>query len=185
VSSRRSRPTASHRRNRSEPMILSARRPITPAPHEASASGEVPPPEAVTDPPAASEVGTEEKPRAPRAARIVSASTQDVDGRLLERERLLSRILSSQGRGAITRAADQYRRAGFDFPIEQAVQLQLLEHLDEGLVRGAIAALRGIVVSEPPLKRPIFEQRLKRLEDSAEEESTRTAAAELRRALRT
>jgi hypothetical protein len=166
-------------------MILSARRPITPAARQGPAPGEVSAPETVSEGSATSEVGTEEKPRVPRAARIVSASVQDPDGRLAERERLLARILSSQGRGAITRAADQYRRAGFDFPIEQPVQLQLLEHLDEVLVREAIDALRGIVVSEPPLKRPIFEQRLKRLEDSAEEEATRTAASELRRALRT
>jgi hypothetical protein len=92
--------------------------------------------------------------------------------------------MGCEGRGAITRAADQYLRAGFDFPVEQPVQLQLLEHLDEGLVRGAIDALRTIVSNEPPLKRPIFEQRLKRLEDSAEEEATRSAATELRRVLR-
>ncbi|HEX6765450.1 MAG TPA: hypothetical protein VF103_08235 [Polyangiaceae bacterium] len=131
------------------------------------------------------EPSAEEKPRAPRTARIVSAGARDQDGRLLERERLLGRILSSQGRGAITRAADQYLRAGFDFPVEQPIQLQLLEHLDEALVRGAIDALRGIVVNEPPLKRPIFEQRLKRLEDDADEEATRSAASELRRVLRT
>jgi len=75
-------------------------------------------------------------------------------------------------------------RAGFEFPVEQPVQLQLLEHNDESLARDAIGALRGILTSEPPLKRPIFEQRLKRLEDSAEEETTRSAASELRRALR-
>jgi hypothetical protein len=126
----------------------------------------------------------EEKPKAPRAARIVSVSVQDPDGRLLERERLLARFLSSEGRGAVTRAADQYLRAGFEFPVEQPVQLQLLEHNDEALVRDAIGALRGILTSEPPLKRPIFEQRLKRLEDSAEEEATRSAASDLRRALR-
>jgi hypothetical protein len=166
-------------------MILSARRPVTPTLQEGPSPGEGPAPETVSDGSTTDEVGTEEKPRAPRAARIVSASVQDPDGRLLERERLLARILSSQGRGAITRAADQYRRAGFDFPVEQPVQLQLLEHLDEVLVREAIDALRNIVVNEPPLKRPIFEQRLKRLEDSAEEEATRTAASELRRALRT
>jgi hypothetical protein len=103
---------------------------------------------------------------------------------LLERDRLIGRFMACEGRGAITRAADQYLRAGFDFPVEQPVQLQLLEHLDEGLVRGAIDALRTIVTSEPPLKRPIFEQRLKRLEDSAEEEATRSAASELRRVLR-
>jgi hypothetical protein len=167
-------------------MILSARRPMPPAPEERPSS---PASESSTPAtgvgPAATEVAVEEKPRAPRAARIVSASVQDRDARLVERERLLGRFLASEGQGAITRAADQYLRAGFDFPVEQPVQLQLLEHLDEGLVRGAIDALRGIVNTEPPLKRPIFEQRLKRLEDSAEEEATRSAATELRRVLRT
>jgi hypothetical protein len=129
--------------------------------------------------------GGEEKPRTQRSARIVAAGAHDRDARLLERDRLLGRFMACEGRGAITRAADQYLRAGFDFPVEQPVQLQLLEHLDEGLVRGAIDALRTIVTSEPPLKRPIFEQRLKRLEDSAEEEATRSAASDLRRALRT
>jgi hypothetical protein len=131
-----------------------------------------------------SDVPGEEKPRTQRTARIVAAGAHDRDARLLERDRLLGRFMACEGRGAITRAADQYLRAGFDFPVEQPVQLQLLEHLDEGLVRGAIDALRTIVTSEPPLKRPIFEQRLKRLEDSAEEEATRSAASELRRVLR-
>ena len=165
---------------------MSARRPSAPAAREAPAppapalpAPEKSPPEGDVD------SGAEEKPRAPRTARIVSASARDQDGRLVERERLLGRVLSSEGRGAITRAADQYLRAGFDFPIEQPVQLQLLEHLDEALVRVAIDALRGIVVNEPPLKRPIFEHRLKRLEDDAEEEATRSAAADLRRVLRT
>lgn len=166
-------------------MIFSARRPI------ASASVESPsPPEsdstAWSDAERVSpaDAPLEEKPRAQRAARIVAASVQDHDGRVLERERLLARFLSSEGRGVITRAADQYLKAGFEFPVEQPVQLQLLEHNDEALVRDAIGALRGILTSEPPLKRPIFEQRLKRLEDSADEEATRSAASELRRALR-
>ena len=181
MSSRRAGPSASHRRNRAEPVILSARRPTTPA------SGSPPAPERLPDEvteSAASEPAQEEKPRAPRVARIVEAGQRDVDQRLLERERLLSRLLGSEGRGAITRAADQFLKAGFDFPVEQPVQLQLLEHHDEALVRGAIDALRGIVVNEPPLKRPIFEQRLRRIEDSAEEETTRVLASELRRALR-
>jgi len=141
------------------------------------------PPVETLDAPPDGETPAEQKPR-PRSARIVSASAQDPDGRKLERERLLARFLSSEGRGAVTRAADQYLRAGFEFPLEQPAQLQLLEHLDEALVRGAVETLRGIVVSEPPLKRPILEQRLKRLEDSAEEAETRALATELRRALR-
>ena len=65
-----------------------------------------------------------------------------------------------------------------------AGQLQLLEHLDETLARASLGALAEILAREPPLKRPIFEQRLRRLEDSAEEEATRKAAADLRRQLR-
>jgi hypothetical protein len=159
---------------------LAARRPAAPA-------GGPPPAEPVGDAPAesvaASERAEDEKPH--RSARIVSAEKHDLDARVVERERLLGRLLASEGRGAITRAADQFLRAGFDFPVEQPVQLQLLEHHDEALVRCALDALRVIVTQEPPLKRPIFEQRLRRLEDSAEEETTRAAASELRRALRT
>lgn len=84
----------------------------------------------------------------------------------------------------ISRAADDCRRAGIEFPSSQAVQLQLLEHVDESLAREALAALGHLLAAEPPLKRPILEQRLKRLEDSADEEATRAAAAELRRSLR-
>jgi hypothetical protein len=84
----------------------------------------------------------------------------------------------------ISRAADECRRAGVEFPHEQAVQLQLLEHVDETLARGAIAALGQLLAAEAPKKRPVLEQRLRRLEDTSDEEATRTAAAELRRALR-
>jgi hypothetical protein len=130
-------------------------------------------------------VSVDDKPRAARSARIVSAERHDLDARLVERERLLDRLLSSEGRGAITRAADLYAKAGFIFPVEQPVQLQLLEHYDEAIVRTAIEALRASIATEPPLKRPILEQRLRRLEDGAEDEPTRLLASELRRALRT
>jgi len=103
---------------------------------------------------------------------------------LRERERLLARLLASEGRSAITRAADEFRRAGFDFPAEQPVLLQLLEHLDEAQARSSIGALTELLLREPPHKRPVFEQRLRRLEDGADEEATRQAAAELRKALR-
>ena len=64
------------------------------------------------------------------------------------------------------------------------MQLQLLEHVDEALAREAVVALGRILSAEPPQKRPILEQRLRRLEDSADDEATRSAAAELRRSLR-
>jgi hypothetical protein len=123
-------------------------------------------------------------PPARRAARIVAAPSRTTDAGRIERERLLARFMASQGRAMISRAADECRRAGVEFPHEQAVQLQLLEHVDESLARGAIAALGQILAAEAPAKRPILLQRLQRLEDASDEEATRTAAAELRRSLR-
>jgi hypothetical protein len=114
----------------------------------------------------------------------VAPVRRDDDARLRERARLLDRLLSSDGRGSISRAADDCRRAGFECPSEQAVPLQLLEHWDESLARAAIESLTEIVAREPPLKRPVFDQRLRRLEDAAEDAATRSAASALRRALR-
>lgn len=122
--------------------------------------------------------------RRERSARIVQVTRGDADARERERLRLMDRLMCSETRGAITRAAKEYASAGFEFPAEQSVQLQLLEHFDEDSARGAIEVLKGLLESEAPLKRPIMEQRLRRLEEYAEEPATRAAAAELRRAIR-
>lgn len=114
----------------------------------------------------------------------MATGSRNTDSAELERERLLARLLASEGRAMISRAADECRRAGVEFPLTQPVQLQLLEHVDEALARHALAALGRLFAAEPPLKRPILEQRLKRLETNADEEATRAAAAELRRSLR-
>jgi len=121
---------------------------------------------------------------AKRAARIVGAPAA-VDEAELERRHLLSRLLESEGPAAVTRAANAYRKAGFQFPEEQLVQLKLLEHSDEAEVCSALAVLTSLLDQQPPIKLPVFEQRLKRLEDGAEEAETRVRAAELRRVLRT
>ncbi|HYQ03991.1 MAG TPA: hypothetical protein VER96_35200 [Polyangiaceae bacterium] len=119
-----------------------------------------------------------------RAARIVGAPAA-VDEAELERRHLLSRLLESEGPAAVTRAANAYRKGGFQFPEEQLVQLKLLEHSDEAEVCSALAVLTSLLDQQPPIKLPVFEQRLKRLEDGAEEAETRVRAAELRRVLRT
>ncbi len=100
------------------------------------------------------------------------------------RLRLLDRVMMSEGRGAITRAVEEYATAGFEFPEEQAVQLQLLEHFDEARARGAIDVLTRLLLLQPVGKRPVLEQRLRRLEENADEATTREAAAALRRTLR-
>ncbi|MEB2322624.1 MAG: hypothetical protein OZ921_08925 [Sorangiineae bacterium] len=120
-----------------------------------------------------------------RSARIVALPTDPGGGQVKERQRLLDRLMASDGRGAISRAATELRAAGFDFPEEQVVQLQLLEHFDEDVARGAVDVLTRLLGGAPPLKRPVLEQRLRRLEEYAEDASTREAAAALRRSLRT
>ena len=119
-----------------------------------------------------------------RAARIVGtpAAIDDVE---LERRHLLSRLLDSEGPGAVTRAANAYKKGGFQFPDEQPVQLALLEHSDEAEVCSALDVLTALLDEQAPIKLPVFEQRLKRLEDGAENPETRRRAAELRRVLRT
>lgn len=172
-----------------EPMVFAARRPrpvSEPAPSEdrepsPDAGSAVPEP----SPPPASVVEATDAPRAARrSARIVASSSPAADTARVERERLLARLVASEGRAMITRAANECQRAGVEFPLEQAVQLQLLEHVDETFARAAMAALCRIFSAETPTKRPILEQRLRRLEDTADEEATRSAAAELRRSLR-
>ena len=119
-----------------------------------------------------------------RAARIVT-SPAALDDTELERRHLLERLLDSVGPAAVTRAANAYRKGGFEFPEEQPTQLKLLEHTDEDEVCRALEVLTTLLDQQAPVQLPIFEQRLKRLEDGADSPETRSRAAELRRALRT
>lgn len=116
-----------------------------------------------------------------KPGRIVLAPPPQADPRAQDRQRLLGKLLSAEGRPAITRAANEFFKQGFTLPQEQDVYLQLLEHSNEERVREAIAALAGILLGELPKRRAVLESRLRRIEEYAEEDATRTAAAELRR----
>jgi len=119
-----------------------------------------------------------------RVARIIKLAPRQVDAKELERQRMLDRLVISEGRGAITRLANAYLEAGFEFPAEQRIQVQLLEHFDEDLACAAMCELEELYQEEEPIKKPVLEQRLRRLEDHGEEESTRNLAAALRRSIR-
>jgi hypothetical protein len=117
------------------------------------------------------------------SSRIVLAPPAQSDPRTAERQKLLSKLLLAQGRPQVSKAADEFIRAGFTFPDEQDVHLQRLEHLDEQHVREAIDALAALFVGELPKRRAVLESRLRRIEEYAEDVSTREAAARLRRAV--
>lgn len=123
-----------------------------------------------------------EKPR--RVARIALAQSASLDDDELRRERLLDRLVACEGRSAISRIANEFWSNDIPVPEEQEVQLQLLEHVDERRARDAIDAMSRLLRAEAPIKRPILDQRLRRLEDEADEAETREKAGELRRWLR-
>jgi len=188
---RRRRKHRSEPRANPEPVLIAARRPNSPLlqrvngrPPIVASAAPTPKPDRARSPDDGAKPGRPSEPPQRRTARIVQAPGGPSDEAERNRQRLLARLMASDGRGAISRAAKEYTRAGFEFPLEQEVQLQLLEHFDEEQARGAIQALAYLLEREKPLKRPVLDQRLRRLEEYGEETQTRDQAAELRRALR-
>ena len=119
-----------------------------------------------------------------RVARIIKAPTTVPDDDQLRRERLLERLVMSEGRSAISRVADELLQDERVLPETQEVQLQLLEHVDERRAREAMEVMSRLLTAQAPIKRPILDQRLRRLESEADEQETREKAARLRRSLR-
>jgi hypothetical protein len=118
-----------------------------------------------------------------RAARIVKAAEHAAapDNR---EQRLLERLMRSQGRVAISRAADELWEGKFKAPRQQEVQIQLLEHENEHRARDAVFVMAELLQRESPIQRPVLDQRLRRLEEFAEDPITRDAARALRRSMR-
>jgi len=182
-------------KSKPEPVMIVARRPDSPLlmkvsnrniaasarPKRARESGEARSSEEPTDLPSAPVAM--EPPR--RQARIVQAPAATIlDDEVLRRERLLERLAQSEGRIAITRVANELLNGTQPLPETQEVQLQLLEHVDERRARDAMDVLARLFTSQSPIKRPILDQRLRRLETEADEAETRDKAATLRRSLR-
>jgi hypothetical protein len=122
-----------------------------------------------------------EKPR--RVVRIAAAPSSTVDEREQRRQRLLERLSTCEGRSAISRIADELFESG-GVPEEQPYQIQLLEHVHEQRAWAALRVMARLLDRQSPIKRPILDQRLRRLEEEADEVSLRTEARELRRRLR-
>jgi hypothetical protein len=118
-----------------------------------------------------------------RAVRIVKLTDQALSPGNREQQ-LLDRLVRSQGRGAISRAADDLWESKYVAPKRQEVQIQLLEHENEHRARDAVFAMAELLQREAPIKRPVLDQRLRRLEQSAEDPITRDAAGALRRSMR-
>lgn len=186
---RRRKPQNKKPETKLEPIIVAARRPDSPRLEKPTrrmkaASAK---PRTLTDPSVIRVLPSpreeEEAPKKRREARIIVRKEDEIDETERQRRRLLSRYLASEGRVAITRAADEYLGAGFDLPREQEAQLKLLEHFDENRAKQALAVLRELVDEEEPHQLPLLRQRLRRLEDHAEDAALRETAGELRRVL--
>ncbi len=188
---RRRRKARNEPRKNTEPVLIAARRPNSPVLSDNGrklAAASAAPSNASGSPGAQNGTAGKDKRRLAqpqkRSARIIQVAQGEHDEREKRRMRLLDRLLTSEGRGAISRAAEAYLDEDFEFPHEQDVQLQLLEHFNEARAREAIEILVGLLERESPIKLPILSQRLRRLEEYADEAQTRESAAALRRSLR-
>ncbi|HEX4338567.1 MAG TPA: hypothetical protein VH062_21830 [Polyangiaceae bacterium] len=185
----RRKPRKDERAVRPEPVMIVARRPDSPliakVPARTIAASAVPrAPKVVRESTEPKSTPSAAPEPVRRSARIVQIGGKEADDGERERRKLLSRLMESQGRGAITRAADEFLQHGFELPNEQPVHLQLLEHFDETKARQSVEAMSRLLQTETPIKRPVLDQRLRRLEEHADEDATRELAADLRRALR-
>ena len=118
-----------------------------------------------------------------RAVRIVKAAERAL-GPGNREQQLIDRLMRSQGRGAISRAANDLWEGKFVAPRKQEIQIQLLEHENETRARDAVFIIAELLQREAPIQRPVLDQRLRRLEQSAEDPITRDAAGALRRSMR-
>ncbi len=112
-----------------------------------------------------------------REARIVVRKEDEIDETEKTRRRLLARYLAAEGRAAVTKAANEYFSAGFELPSEQEPQLKLLEHFDEAQAQKALIVLKELLDEQTPTQLPVFRQRLRRLEDHAEDPTAATKSA--------
>lgn len=115
--------------------------------------------------------------------KIITPPAPSTDPKVLERERLVAALLHASDRTTVTRATEALLAAGHEIPATQEAHLQVLEHTDEARVRASLEVLDSILALEPVKRRPVLEQRLKRLEEFADEKATRDAASVLRRKL--
>lgn len=114
--------------------------------------------------------------------RVVEA-TAEGEATPSRRQDLLRRVANAQGSKAISDAVDSFFAAGHELPDDQELHLQILEHRDEARVRASIERLEHLLAGQLPKRKPVLVQRLRRIEEVAEECETREAAAKLRRAV--
>jgi hypothetical protein len=131
-----------------------------------------------------SERVVESPERGRRVARVAQFSDRLVDDLELKRERLLERLVNSEGRSLISKLVEEILSHNWELPAEQNIQIQVLEHVDERRAGAALDTMTTLLASQAPIKRPILDQRLRRLEECAEDPELRSKAARLRRSLR-
>jgi hypothetical protein len=118
-----------------------------------------------------------EPPPADRPSKKMVVVPSREDPRGPEREKRLAKLLGAEGRTAITKAAEDFARAGFDFPMEQEVLLKLLDHARDDRVRAALEGIGRLLEEEPAQRRTLLEARLRRLEDDADDADVRGLAS--------
>lgn len=116
-----------------------------------------------------------------RMPKVVEAAVPEGEVVPSRRQDQLRKILAASSTKAISDSIEAFLNAGHTLPDDQEVFLQMLEHRNEERVRDAIGQLERLLMGQLPKRKPVLVQRLKRIEEHAEEAATRDAANQLRR----
>jgi hypothetical protein len=96
------------------------------------------------------------------------------------RQEALKRLRNAMDKSEVVAAVADYLEVDGELPREPDALLSVLQHPDETLVRKAISLLKEIVAERPFKRGELLRQRLRKVEDLAEEPETATLASELR-----
>jgi hypothetical protein len=119
----------------------------------------------------------------PDKFKALASAKQGDAGTGSKRQALLRAVRDADDRQTLAAATADLLAMDGELPDDADVLISVLRHPDEAVVRDAIRALGKLASSRPLKRKELLKQRLRQVEELAEEEETRVAGAELRKAL--
>lgn len=115
-----------------------------------------------------------------RFQRLTKARDTLATGEGSPRQAALKRLRNAVGRGDVVEAVKELLEIDGALPREPDALLSALQHPDESIQRQAISLLKELVAERPLKRGDLLRQRLRRIEELAEDPETVKLASELR-----
>jgi hypothetical protein len=115
-----------------------------------------------------------------RFQRLAKARDTLATGDGSPRQAVLKRLRNAVGQSDVVDAVKELLELDGELPREPDALLSALQHPDESIQRQAISLLKELVAERPLKRADLLRQRLRRIEDLAEDPETAKVASELR-----